>query len=274
MTSTLGTVAAGWTLAAVGDFTGNGYSDLLWDDDGSYYLWVMSSAGVAKVSSITLPSGFSVAGVGQSNPGVNALLLKNGGTLDYDTLIQQGTTFATSLASAGTLPTGSTIEANANYNYWYGGESQVLAQNATGTLTPLNSNADAFAIPAGFTVVPQGGAGNFYGSDLPETLLINSTGTVEAFMDGETVYARSTIAGTVTVQDTFVAVSNIIGTLGAGETIKAVSSPNSDGSTDILLQQSGTLYEWDVHEGAIQQTVTVGALPSGFTVAGIGDING
>jgi hypothetical protein len=285
MTSTLGTVAAGWTLAAVGDFTGNGFSDLLRNDNGSYFLWETSAAGVSKVDPISIPPGSSIVGVGVLTPGVNALLLNNSGTLDYQPLTQQGTAIATIVAqaetlslatflSAGILPAGSTIEANGNYNYWYGGESQALVQNAAGTLQPLNLNVFPFPIPAGFTVVPQGGAANIYGSDLSETLLINSAGTVEAFMDGETVYARSTISGTVTPLETHVAVSNVIGTLGAGETIKAVSSPNNDGSTDILLQQSGTLYEWVVREGAIQQTITVGAVPSGFTVAGMGDING
>jgi hypothetical protein len=55
MTSTLGTVAAGWTLAAVGDFTGNGFSDVLWDDNGSYFLWETSATGVSAVDPVTLP---------------------------------------------------------------------------------------------------------------------------------------------------------------------------------------------------------------------------
>jgi hypothetical protein len=56
---------SGWSLAQVGDYDGNGKSDLLWRDAaGDTYIWFMNGTAVSSVGFVaTVPSPWAVQSV-------------------------------------------------------------------------------------------------------------------------------------------------------------------------------------------------------------------
>ena len=49
----LGTVSTDWTIVRVGDFSGNGRSDILWrHSTGTVYLWALDGVNVVGQSSL------------------------------------------------------------------------------------------------------------------------------------------------------------------------------------------------------------------------------
>jgi hypothetical protein len=281
MTILLETVIAGSKLIATGQFTGTSSNQILWQDpDGSYFLTLLSDTGNYQILQVALPAGYTVVGVDNGgipnaitntvlDPGQSELMLEDtAGDLAYGSFYSSPTGSGFAASPIGRIAPGWTVAATANYNTAnYFGDGQNLletVQNNVGTLVPFGSNLAAFTIPNGFTVVPNG-AGNYLGSDLPQTLLYNAAGTVEALLEGGTVVTQG--------QPQAVAVAAVIGTLQPNETIVAVGALRGGTSTDILLQQGSTLYEWIINQGTIAQTVTLG-LPAGFVVAGVEDATG
>jgi hypothetical protein len=272
---------AGSRLIAIGKFTGSANTEILWQaTDGSYFLWLTSGGGAYQTLQVSLPAGYTVVGTdggGIPNPSANTVLDPGttelmmedaSGNIAYGSFYSSSNGSGFAASPIGSIAPGWTVEATGNYNIAnYFGDGQVLlgtVQNNTGTLAAFDSNLPAFTIPNGFTVVPNS-TGQYFGSDLPATLLYNASGTVEALLEGGTVITEG--------QANAVSLSATIGTLQPNETIVAVGGLNSDGSTDILLQQSSTLYEWIIRQGTIAQTATLG-LPVGFAVAGIGNLSG
>lgn len=278
MTVDLGTVTAGSTLIATGRFSGGPNTEMLWQaPNGSYFLWLMSASGTYQTLQVNLPPGYSVVGVENGgipnpaantvlDPGTSQLLLEDAaGTLAYGSFYTSAAGSGFTATPIGAAPAGATVEATGNYNVAnYFGDGQVLLQTSPDTFTPFDSNLSPFALPDGFTVVPNS-TGNDFGSDLPATLITDASGNVEALLEGGTVLTQG--------QPTAVAVSAMIGTLQPNQTIVAVGGLNSNGSTDILLQQGSTLEEWIISQGTIAQTVTL-PLPAGFSVAGMGEFSG
>src|ERR1700761_8805047 len=265
-TTLVGTVPAGSRLVATGSFTSSTSVSLLFQlPSGTFVLWTRQGSQAPAIIPVTLPSGYSVVGSAGDYggaAGMSQLLLRNtSGNLAYGTYAVNTASFAAT--SIGNPGANWSVEGNGDYNTFYNGNDQVLLQtvhNGVGTLEAYQSNLPAFTTPAGFTAVP-GGTGNFFGTDLPGTLLSNAQGTVEAVLSGGTVNT-----GGVT---TAISQVSVLGTLQGGQTIAAVGPRNSDGSTDILLQNAGTLSEWVVQSGIVQQTMVLGTLPPGASVAGL-----
>jgi hypothetical protein len=278
MTVDLGTVPAGSKLVATGKFTGGQRDEILWQaPDGSCVLWLMSNSDVPEAVPVSLPAGYTVVGAEDGgipnqgantvlDPGTSELLLEDAaGNLAYGSFHNSLTGSGFTVTAIGTIGPGRSVEAVANYNIanYFGGGQVLLGSTQDNALTAFDSNLPAFTIPNGFTIVPDG-SGNYFGSDLPETLLSNAAGTVEAILEGGTVVTAG--------QTNTIVQSAVLGTLQPNQSIVAVSTLNGDGSTDIILQQSSILTEWVIRQGAIAQTVTLG-LPAGFTVAGVGDFD-
>ena len=206
MTILLETVIAGSKLIATGQFTGTSSNQILWQDpDGSYFLTLLSDTGNYQILQVALPAGYTVVGVDNGgipnaitntvlDPGQSELMLEDtAGDLAYGSFYSSPTGSGFAASPIGRIAPGWTVAATANYNTAnYFGDGQNLletVQNNVGTLVPFGSNLAAFTIPNGFTVVPNG-AGNYLGSDLPQTLLYNAAGTVEALLEGGTVVTQ------------------------------------------------------------------------------------
>ena len=72
-------VASGWTLAATGDFTGNGMDDLLWFNNGTFTIWDSTGNGFTPNSFVgSVTAGWTLAGTGDYNgTGMDDLLWRN-----------------------------------------------------------------------------------------------------------------------------------------------------------------------------------------------------
>jgi hypothetical protein len=94
---------SGWTVAGVGDFFGNGITDILWTNstggDVQTDIWELDSNGqwVASVQPGPHPGGFNVVGVGNvSGEGMSDILWQNTSTGDVEEwVIRHGQWFGT-----------------------------------------------------------------------------------------------------------------------------------------------------------------------------------
>ncbi len=272
--TTLGTIVPGASLVATGNFFSNGFDDLLWNSGTVLSLWETSSSGVSATLSVSIPSTYTIDGVDKTIEDQSLLILSDSsGTLYLGTLSPSGTTAAISINQFGSLNAGYTVQATGNFLGFYGQlfnktDDSIIVGNSSGgeneqpdTIIPgyTFDYPEYLGLPSGFTVVPNGG-GNFLGSDVSSLLVQNASGTVDILLNADV----QTITATFAVTDS-------LGTLGVGQSIVAISPTNSDGSTDILLQQSGTITEWVVSEGAIKQ---INTLSISGSIIGTGDVNG
>ena len=220
------------------DFNGNGLSDIpLFNTNGTFVDWTMNGATIAAAQALTyqgnpvdLPSGWSVAGIGDFNgDGMTDMLLSN---------------------------------TNGAFVDWTMNGATIAAAQA------LTYQGNPVGLPSGWSVA---GVGDFNGDRMADVLLSNTNGTfVDWTMNGSTI----TAAQALTYQ------GNPVG-LPTGWSVAGVGDFNGDRMADILLRDTnGTFVDWTMNGSAITaaQVLTYQgnpvALPSSWSVAGVGDFNG
>jgi hypothetical protein len=127
---------ATWSLAGVGDFKGDGQSDLLWSDtSGNYSIWFMSGTSVQSSTSIGNLSGWSVAGIGDFNGDGKSDIVWKDGSGDYAIWLMNGATVIAS-GSLGNIPAPFSIVQTGDYDG--NGTSDLLWSNTAGTTSNIS----------------------------------------------------------------------------------------------------------------------------------------
>jgi hypothetical protein len=143
------TPASGYTVAGVGDFNGDGHPDILFQktSTGAVVIWYLGGTGGYTYSSgttlsSTLPTGYTVAGVGDFGGAAHAdIVLQNTSTGAVTFWLMTGSSGSTigsttsltgAAATLTSLPSGYTIVAIADYNS--DGKTDLVLQNGAGAI--------------------------------------------------------------------------------------------------------------------------------------------
>ena len=192
------TPSSGWVIAGVGDFDGNGTSDILWRNtiSGEVYLWLMNGATIASqgdVGVVSPSSGWVIVGVGDFNgDGKADILWQNTATGEVYIWLMNGTTIA-SQGSPGTVSPSSGWVIQGAGDFDGNGMSDILWRNST-------SGEVYIWLMNGMTIAGQGspgtvssawsikGTGDYNGDGKADVLWQNSSGEVYVWeMNGLTI---------------------------------------------------------------------------------------
>ena len=264
--------ATDWVAVGVGDFTGNGTSDILWQNmsTGEVDAWIIQNG--AYSSRVILgqadPSVWKVAGVGdfmgngtadvlwynQSTGDVGAWIIKNGASTGWADL---GTADPTvwKVAGVGDFTGGGTADV-LWYNQSTGNVGAWIIKNGVSTAWAALGTAD----PTVWTVA---GIGDFNGDGTADVLWYNqSTQSVGAW-----IIKNGASTGWADMGTADPTVWKVAG----------VGDFTGDGTADVLWynQSTGIVGAWIIKNGVSTAWATLGtADPTVWTVAGVGDFNG
>ena len=241
----LPTVAdAGWSVAGIGDFNGDGKADILWrHTDGTNYVWMIDGAtingGVLTISSQgLLPAvpdpNWAVAGIGDFNgDGKSDILWRHADGTNY---------------------------------VWH-----VDGASITGGVLAIASQG---LLPGADTTWSVAGVGDYNGDGKADILWRRNDGTNYVWhVDGASING-GVLA--ISSQGLLPIVDNTWSVVGVGDY-------NGDGKADVLWRRNdGTNYIWHVDgaiiNGGVLSIPSQGLLPSvtdvGWSVVGAGDYNG
>jgi len=269
-----GSHPAGYEVASIGDFTGNGTSDILWynSSTGDVDEWKMSNA--AWNGSVDLGAhpgaGWQIVGSGDfAGNGTDDVLWTNstGGQVQTDIWMLQNGQWSSSV-SPGTHPGGYQVAGIGDFTG--NGTSDILWFN------PTTGDADEWQIANGKWVgsVDLGshpgsgwqiaGVGNFTGNGTDDILWTNSTGgqvqtDIWELQNGKWVASVSP------------------GNHPAGYQVAGIGDFTGKGTSGILWQNpnTGDVDEWQLTNGKWAASVDLGEHPgSGWKLAGVGDVTG
>ncbi len=255
-----------WHAAGTGDFSGNGTTDILWQnvDTGAMATWEMSDGQYAgSINFGNLPFGWQIEGTGDFfHSGNDDILLYNAGDHQADIWEMSNGQWQASI-NVGTLP-GAGWQAAVG-DFTGNGTDDILWHNVgSGDVVEWMMSNGQIAGSVDFGTAPAGmgfgGAGQFFGSKNPSDVLWFNPTT------GETDIWQMSNGQIAGVAHT--------GTLpGAGWQVAGLGDFNGDGTTDILWHNvnSGDVAEWFIHDGQYAGSFDFGAAPSGMQVAGVGD---
>jgi hypothetical protein len=232
--SIVGSLSSGWKPVGIGDFTGLGKSDLIFQNGSTFTEWqsLVSAANGFKANVFvgSVGPGWFLAGVGDFNfDGRDDLIWQNGGT--FTEWQSTGNSF-TANVFVGSVGAGWSLAGVGDFTG--SGKADLIWQNG-GTFTEWQSTGNSFtqnvfvgSVGAGWQLA---GVGDFTGNARSDLLWFNAG------------------SGTFTIWDStgsgFTA-NNFVANLGAGWSVAAVGDFNGDGFDDILFRNtSGTFTEWE-----------------------------
>jgi len=204
---------ASWSVAGVGDFNGDGMSDVLWrNSSGEVAVWSMGGTTIAASADVTAngaavrpDASWSVAGIGRfngDNAGGNAdVLWRNSATGELTVWFMSGSSIA---SSADLTLNGVAVRPDASWSivaiddFNNDKDADILWRNSDGTLTewalngaaigasgPITFNGAVLAPDASWHVVE---IGDFNGDGRSDILWRNDSGALaEWLMSGNTV---------------------------------------------------------------------------------------
>ena len=266
-----GSIPGDYEVAAIGNFTGNGTSDILWQSPSTRDVteWVVSNAAWAgSVDFGTAPAGLQIAGAGNffGDNAPSDVLWLNPNTGETDLWEMSSGHWAGS-ANVGTIP-GSGWKVAAIGYFTGNGTDDILWQN-TGTGDVAEwliqngqwaGSVDFGAAPAGLQIA---GAGNFFGSNAPSGILWLNPNT------GETdIWEMSNGHWDGTIN---------VGTIpGSGWQVAGIGDFTGNGTSDILWHNTNTgdIAEWLIQNGHWAASVDLGHPATGWQIAGVGTLTG
>ncbi len=263
-----GSHPAGYDVAAVADFTGDGFSDILWQNvtTGAVDLWKMQNAAWAGSVAIgTHPAGYQIAGAGDFNhDGTSDVLWFNPTTGDTDIWELSNGQWAASV-TAGAHPGGYQLAGVGDFNR--DGTSDVLWFN------PTTGDVDEWNIANGHWA-GSNNIGNHPGGgwQVAGTGDFNHDGTSDVFWYNATT--GQTDIWELANGHWMASVSP--GNHPTGWQVAGIGDFNGDGTSDVLWFNPATraTEEWLIANGQWTASIAVGTHPGGATIAGIGDFTG
>jgi hypothetical protein len=135
-TSGLGNVSSTWSVVGVGDFNGDGMSDILWrDSSGNLAIWEMNGTTVLNINSSGLgnvPTNWTVAGIGDFNGDGMSDILWFDPTAGNIAIWEMNGTAVLNINSSGvgTLPTTWSVAVTGDLNG--DGKSDIIWSNTSG----------------------------------------------------------------------------------------------------------------------------------------------
>jgi hypothetical protein len=243
-TNAVANVPLGWHVAGVGDFNGDGRSDILWrDNSGTVSDWLATGNGGFTDNFVnagaSVPTNWTVAATGDFNgDGRDDILWRDGSGVITDWL---GTTtggFTDNFAKAAAgVPLNWTVAATGDFNG--DGRDDILWRSNTGVVTDwlgttVGGFSDNFAnagagIPTSWTVV---GTGDFNGDGRADILWRDSSGVITDWL--------GTATGGFT--DNY---ANASAGVPLNWTVAQIGDFNGDGRDDILWRgANGELTNW------------------------------
>ncbi|MGX4770611.1 FG-GAP-like repeat-containing protein [Bradyrhizobium guangdongense] len=258
-TGTLGTISAfaGWGYAGVGDFNGDGKSDLLLVNSANngVAVWELSGTSVIANPQVgTMASGFHFAEEGDFNgDGKTDLLMLNDATHELQVWLMNGTQ-VTSQTTIGT------ISASAGWRFAdvgdFNGDGQtdlLLLNDVThGVAVWLMNGAQVTANPQISTISASAGwrfanVGDFNGDGKSDLMLLNDNthGVAVWELNGTQIIANPQV-----------------GIAAAGDSYARLEDINGDHKSDILFQNSTThvLTAWEMNGTQILTSGQIGAV--------------
>jgi len=261
---------AGYRVAAVADFTGDGTSDILWQNvtTGDIDLWKMSHGGWA--GSVDLGphpgAGWQIAGAGDFNhDGTNDVFWFNPGTGETDIWQLANGQWQTSV-QPGPHPPGYQVAGIGDFNH--NGTSDVLWFNpTTRDVDEWNMSNGHWAGSNSIGVYPNAGSqiagvGDFNNDGTSDVLWYNpSTAAIDIWLLQNGHWSASVNPGNQTT----------------GWNVAGVGDFNGDGVSDLLWYNPTTQHTglWLLDANAhATTTIDLGVHPGSATIAGAGDFNG
>lgn len=266
---------ASWNIVGIGDFSGDGVTDILWQQSttGALADWVMNGSTIVSSQAITFQgvtvapdASWSVAGIGDFNGnGSDDILWQQSGTGALAEWLMDGSQISSSVT-----PTYQGIAASPDASWSIAGigdftgngnDDILWRQSGTGALAEWLMNGGTISSSVtptyqGSAVSPDAswsiaGIGDFTGNGDAD-ILWRQSGTeslVEWQMNGGTISSSSTI----TYQGSAVAPPSSWNIIEIGD------FTGGSGTSDILWQQSGTgaLIEWQMNGSQIVSSQSV-----------------
>ena len=261
-----GSIPGDYQVAAIGNFTGNGTDDILWQSpsSGDVAEWIMSNAAWdGSVDFGKAPAGLQVEGAGNFFGGntPSDVLWFNPNIGETDLWEMANGQWAASV-NVGTIP-GSGWQVAAIGDFTGNGSDDILWHNTTtGDVAEWLIQNGHWAASVDLGTAPAGlqleGAGHFFGSNAPEDVLwLNpNTGETDLWEMSNGHWAASVNVGTIPGLDWQVAqIGDFTGT----------------GTDDILWHNTSTgdFAEWIIQNGHWAGTVDFGTV-AGWNLAGSG----
>ena len=266
-----GSIPSGYQAVGTGDFTGNGTSDILWQNSttGDTQEWLISNGGWnGTVDLGAHPGNYQIAGVGDfTGTGIDDVLwtsTNSNGTIATDIWELNSSGQWQASVSPGTHPAGYQVAAVGDFTG--NGTSDILWYNSTtGDVDEWqiingqwSASVDLGSHPgAGWTIA---GVGDFFGNGIDDILWTNSTSSGvqtdiwELAPNGQWEASVSP------------------GSHPAGYQVAAVGNFADTGTDGILWYNpsTGDADEWQLSNGQWSASVDLGSHPGSFQIAGTG----